>query len=427
MARVQVILDRLVDVFPMIPHVTTAPQATLEQLHAFHTPLHVNSVLKWCGKIERSMEELDRLATDSRPASAARRDVLKQYSCLDIDGDTTIMRYTREAALHAAGAACAAVDAVMTGACTNAFCAVRPPGHHAEPHKAMGFCFFNNIGVAAMHAIHAHGVRRVAIVDFDVHHGNGTDTKARRAAPGELLYISTHQKPPCFPGTGIAADNTSNVCNVEMDESTSSATFRSKFVDHVEPKLLAYNPELLLISAGFDAHRDDPLANVNLTADDFYWVTSRLVDAAIAGASCRGRIVSVLEGGYHLRALADSAEAHVRALTECFRALPAPHDDQIVAVELCQGMERVTVCDALRPSLRLTLSSVHCKAKHLKTVVVVLAGGMDVEAQWMQLRQAAAAKLNMKKSHKLRTKEGRVVEAADALLALANDAVLYMS
>ncbi|RQM19567.1 hypothetical protein B5M09_011411 [Aphanomyces astaci] len=425
-----------------MPHITTFPAATLEQLHAFHTPLHVNAVLKWCGKIERSMDELDRIATDPRATAgnvtaflstilSTRRDTLLQYSSLDIDGDTTIMRYTREAALHAAGAACAAVDAVMTGACANAFCAVRPPGHHAEPHKAMGFCFFNNIGVAAMHAIAGHGVQRVAIVDFDVHHGNGTDTKARTPDMAHrLLYISTHQKPPCFPNSGHAIRNSSNVCNVEMDAATSSSAFRSKFRTEVEPTLRAFAPNLLLISAGFDAHRDDPMANVNLMADDFYWVTSRLV--WIASAVCQGRIVSVLEGGtsidwYHLRALADSAEAHIRALTEVVPVLNHENEqDQIVSIEsdLCDSVQVLSITDH-PPSLRVTLSSLQGKSKKLKSVAVLLSGSTD--AQWTQLCVAAKTKLNMKKTQKLRTKRGAVVESADALLTLHNDVVLYMS
>ncbi|RHY78055.1 hypothetical protein DYB34_007104 [Aphanomyces astaci] len=398
-----------------MPHITTFPAATLEQLHAFHTPLHVNAVLKWCGKIERSMDELDRIATDPRATAgnvtaflsanlSTRRDTLLQYSSLDIDGDTTIMRYTREAALHAAGAACAAVDAVMTGACANAFCAVRPPGHHAEPHKAMGFCFFNNIGVAAMHAIAGHGVQRVAIVDFDVHHGNGTDTKARTPDMAHrLLYISTHQKPPCFPNSGHAIRNSSNVCNVEMDAATSSSAFRSKFRTEVEPTLRAFAPNLLLISAGFDAHRDDPMANVNLMADDFYWVTCRLV--RIASAVCQGRIVSVLEGGtsivgfcvlryyrYHLRALADSAEAHIRALAEAVPILNHENEqDQIVSIEsdLCDSVQVLSITDH-PPSLRVTLSSLQLK----KLKSVLLTGSAD--AQWTQLCVAAKTKLNMK-------------------------------
>ncbi|KAF0685424.1 Aste57867_22690 [Aphanomyces stellatus] len=399
--RVQTILDRMAAVFPELPHRTDAPAATLEQLHAFHTSMHVNAVLKWCAKIERSMAELDRL--DKTPATAARRETLMQYTTLDIDGDTALMRYTREAALHAAGTACTAVDAVLRGDCTNAFCAIRPPGHHAEPFKSMGFCIFNNVGVAAMHAVQTHGLARVAIVDFDVHHGNGTETKAKDVP--QLLYVSTHQAPPCFPGTGYADNNTHNIWNVEMKPATSSAAFRHLFVHEVEPTLRAFHPELILVSAGFDAHANDPMANVNLCADDYYWVTLRL--KAIAATYCRGRLVSVLEGGYHLRALGDSVEAHVRAL------LTADDENDELSLSSLQ------LGDAT-PSMAQLRVMLSCQGKQ-KLVVLSAPITMD------QLRQQGKAKMKMKKSHVLRTKHGAMVETDAALQALANDVVLYMS
>ncbi len=228
-----------------------------------------------------------------------------------LDPDTIVSPSSGEAALRAAGAVCAAVDAVVADGGTNAFCAGRPPGHHAEPARAMGFCLFNNVAIGAVHARQAHGLDRVAVVDFDVHHGNGTQAMFENDA--DLFYASTHQWPN-YPGTGDPSERgvAGNIVNATLRPGEGSAEFRAAMGDIVLPKLRAFRPELLMISAGFDAHGDDPLAQLNLATDDFAWVTSRLME--IAAESCAGRVVSVLEGGYNLDALAACVAAHVRAL-----------------------------------------------------------------------------------------------------------------
>lgn len=227
-----------------------------------------------------------------------------------IDGDTILSPESGEAALRAAGALCAAVDAVMVGEGSNAFCAVRPPGHHAEATEAMGFCLFNNVAIGALHARAAHGCERVAVVDFDVHHGNGTQAMFERDR--NLFFASTHQS-PFYPGTGLASERgVGNIVNVPLRSGSGSAQFRAAMSDTVLPALVAFQPEFILISAGFDAHRDDPLAGLRLTDEDFAWVTEEILD--VARKSCAGRVVSTLEGGYDLHAIATSACAHVREL-----------------------------------------------------------------------------------------------------------------
>lgn len=227
-----------------------------------------------------------------------------------LDGDTPISPATLGAAWHAAGACCAAVDAVCAGADTRAFCAVRPPGHHAEPDHGMGFCLFNNAAIAAAQALHAHNLERVAIIDFDVHHGNGT-AEAFKSKPA-VLYISTHQH-PCYPGTGIPnRTDADNMLNIPLPVGTDSARFRLAITERVIPALHHFKPQLMLLSAGFDAHRWDPLAEINLETKDYGWLTEQLVQVALLHAN--GRIVSVLEGGYHPEALAASVVEHIRAL-----------------------------------------------------------------------------------------------------------------
>ena len=228
-----------------------------------------------------------------------------------LDPDTIVSPSSGEAALRAAGAVCAAVDAVVAGGASNAFCAGRPPGHHAEPARAMGFCLFNNVAIGAVHARQAHGLGRVAVVDFDVHHGNGTQAMFEDDA--NLFYGSTHQWPN-YPGTGDPSERgvAGNIVNATLRPGEGSAEFRAAMTEVVLPKLRAFRPDLLMISAGFDAHRDDPLAQLNLVTDDFAWVTDRLME--VAAESCAGRVVSVLEGGYNLDALAAGVAAHVRAL-----------------------------------------------------------------------------------------------------------------
>ena len=227
-----------------------------------------------------------------------------------IDGDTVMSAGSAEAALRAAGAVCAAIDSVMAGEIDNAFCAVRPPGHHAEPGRAMGFCLFNNVAVGALYAREKHGIGRVAVVDFDVHHGNGT--QAAFEADGDLFYASTHQW-PLYPGTGAAGETgVGNICNVPLFAGSGSVEFRRAMSDTVFPALEAFRPDMILVSAGFDAHKDDPLAGLKFRTEDYGWVTARL--AEIAAGLCRGRLVSALEGGYDLSALADSVAVHVGAL-----------------------------------------------------------------------------------------------------------------
>ena len=228
-----------------------------------------------------------------------------------IDADTIMCPASGRAALHAAGAVVAAVDAVVAGEADNAFCAVRPPGHHAEPARAMGFCLFNNAAIGALRARAAHGLDRVAVVDFDVHHGNGTQA-AFWDDPG-LFYASTHQS-PLYPGSGAASERGvgGNIVNVPLRPMSGSAEFRQGFSRVILPALDAFRPQMLVISAGFDAHKSDPLAQLMLDEADYAWATEELV--AVARRHGDGRIVSTLEGGYDLAALSASAAAHVRVL-----------------------------------------------------------------------------------------------------------------
>ena len=228
-----------------------------------------------------------------------------------LDADTFMSRGSATAARRGAGGAIAAVDAVMEGWAQNAFVATRPPGHHAERHRAMGFCLFATAAIAALHARARWGLRRVAVVDFDVHHGNGTQDIFERDP--ELFYVSSHQH-PCYPGTGAAAERGvgNNILNLPLPPGTGSAEFRRAWERVALPALDAWAPELLIVSAGFDAHRADPLAELRLETEDFGWLTDQLL--AVADRHCQGRLVSVLEGGYDLTALAASAALHVRRL-----------------------------------------------------------------------------------------------------------------
>lgn len=227
-----------------------------------------------------------------------------------IDPDTVISPQSGEAALRASGAIVAAINAVVAGDATNAFCAVRPPGHHAEPGRSMGFCLFNNIAVGALHARAAHGLDKIAVVDFDVHHGNGTQA-VFESDPG-LLFASSHQY-PYYPGTGAASEiGVGNVINVPLASGSGSAEFRAGVEDRILPALRAFRPELILVSAGFDAHARDPLASLLLSEDDYAWITLEL--CAVAGEFCDGRLVATLEGGYDLEALAASVAVHVHEL-----------------------------------------------------------------------------------------------------------------
>ncbi|ARP75924.1 histone deacetylase family protein [Bordetella genomosp. 6] len=227
-----------------------------------------------------------------------------------IDADTSMNRHTYEAALHAAGAGVAAVDAVLGGEAVTAFCSVRPPGHHAERDHAMGFCFLNNIAIAARHALDFHGLQRVALVDFDVHHGNGTEHAF--AGDPRALMCGFFQH-PFFPNSG-ADDPAPNMLNVPVAAYTGGAAIRTIVRDQWLPRLHAHRPELILISAGFDAHREDDMAQMGLVEADYAWITDRLVE--VADQHCQGRIVSTLEGGYNLSALGRSVVAHIRSLSK---------------------------------------------------------------------------------------------------------------
>ena len=237
-------------------------------------------------------------------------DAVPEEGRVRVDPDTVISADSGEASLRAAGAMVAAVEAVMAGEAANAFCAVRPPGHHAESQRSMGFCLFNNVAVGALHAREALGADRVAVVDFDVHHGNGT--QAIFEDDPSLFFASTHEF-PLYPGTG-RADETGcgNIVNVPLRPGSGSAEFRAGMERGVFPALRVFSPDLILVSAGFDAHESDPLATLRLVEDDYAWVSERL--CGIADEVCGGRLVATLEGGYDLDALAASVAVHVRAL-----------------------------------------------------------------------------------------------------------------
>jgi acetoin utilization deacetylase AcuC-like enzyme len=227
-----------------------------------------------------------------------------------IDGDTVMNPHTLHAACYAAGAVVSAVDAVMAKEATTAFCAVRPPGHHASREQAMGFCFYNNIAVAALHALEKHGLQRVAIIDFDVHHGNGTE--AIFAHDSRVLMCSFFQH-PLFPGCGVN-NPAPNMVNIPVPAYTSGDVVRQLVTEHWLPRLAEYQPELVLISAGFDAHREDDLAQMGLVEADYAWLTEQIV--AVADQYAQGRVVSSLEGGYNLSALGRSVVTHIKALSK---------------------------------------------------------------------------------------------------------------
>lgn len=259
-----------------------APLASIDQIERVHAAIHVETIL------------------EHAPETDFRR----------IDADTAMSPGSVEAALRAAGAVVHAVDEVMAGRAHNAFCAIRPPGHHAEPDQAMGFCLFNNVAIGALHARDAHGMKRPAVIDFDVHHGNGT--QAAFEADASLFYASTHQY-PLYPGTGAPDEHgVGNILNACLAPGSGSAEFRATFADVVMPALAKFDPDFIFISAGFDAHDQDPLADLHLTDEDYGWATAELV--RYAEKHCGGRVVSALEGGYDLAALASATKAHVRAL-----------------------------------------------------------------------------------------------------------------
>ena len=230
-----------------------------------------------------------------------------------LDGDTWLSPGSVDAALRAVGGACAAVDAVLGGAAASAFLAARPPGHHAEAETAMGFCLFGTVAIAAKHALDHHGLSRVAIVDFDVHHGNGT--QALMWAEPRCLFASSHQR-PLYPGTGAASETGAHgqIVNLPLGQGSGGAAMRAGYEARILPAIDAWKPELILVSAGFDAHADDPLAGLEWQAEDYDWLTRRICD--LAADHAQGRVVSCLEGGYDLAALAASVRAHVGVLQE---------------------------------------------------------------------------------------------------------------
>ncbi len=261
----------------------TAPRAERSQLGRVHNMKFISDILS-------SMPKTDRVDVDF--------------------SGTVISPKSDEAALRAAGAVCAAVDAVVKGEAKNAFCAVRPPGHHAEPNRTMGFCLFNNVAVGAFHAREAHGIERIAVVDFDVHHGNGTETMLRGG--GAMLFASIHQA-FLFPHSH-KANNTDhgNIINIGLTRNTKGGAFRDAFEARVLARLDEFKPDFLLVSAGFDAHLLDPVGGMKLNDQDYGWISEALVDAA--RRHCGGRLVSVLEGGYHPNAVASAGAIHVKAL-----------------------------------------------------------------------------------------------------------------
>ena len=260
-----------------------APQATVEQLSRVHPERYVQAIL----------------AVRPEPDDSVA-----------LDGDTIMSWGSAEAALRSAGAAVAGVDAVCRGEVRRVFCATRPPGHHAEPNRPMGFCLFANAAIAARHAQAVHGIAKVAVVDFDVHHGNGT--QACFEQDSSLFYASSHQW-PLYPGTGDAHETgMGNIVNALLPPGADGTAFRNAWEREVLPALEAFAPGLLIVSAGFDAHARDPLAQLRVREADFAWLTERLCQ--IADRHCGGRLVSILEGGYDLDALASSTAAHVRAL-----------------------------------------------------------------------------------------------------------------
>ena len=228
-----------------------------------------------------------------------------------LDADTHVSPGSLEPAMRAVGGCCAAVDAVLAGEATNAFVAMRPPGHHAETSTAMGFCLFGNVSIAAKRALDHHGLARVAVIDFDVHHGNGTQDLLWNES--RAMFCSSQQM-PLYPGSGAAHETGAHgqIVNVPLDPMSGGAEMRAAYDTVIFPAVQEFKPEMILISAGFDAHQDDPLANLNWTTDDFAWVTRRICE--IGDHLCDGRIVSTLEGGYDLDALADSVAVHVEAL-----------------------------------------------------------------------------------------------------------------
>jgi acetoin utilization deacetylase AcuC-like enzyme len=292
-------------------HAHVTPDGHPEQVARLHEVLRVLETRDLI-RVEAPLASDDDLCLAHPLAHVqAMRAASPETGIKQLDPDTWMAPGSLTAALRAAGGAVRAVDMVMSGEVANAFVACRPPGHHAERATAMGFCLFGNVAIAAKHALERHGLDRGAIVDFDVHHGNGTEDLLRDDA--RVLFISTHEM-PLYPGTGDPAEvgDHDNVVNIALTAGTDGSLYRKIMDNRILPRLEAFEPQMILISAGFDAHKDDPLANVSLGTDDFGWITRALTDAA--GRMCQGRVVSCLEGGYNIPALGASAAAHVDEL-----------------------------------------------------------------------------------------------------------------
>ena len=292
------------------PHHPESPERLKAVVDALRTPDFVS--LAWRDAPMGTVEQLRLIHDADYIDEIVQSAPTRGYVPLDA-GDTIMSPGSWEAVMRCVGAACAGVDAVMDGQARNVFCATRPCGHHAEPAKAMGFCIFNQAAIAAAYAHEVHKLERVAVVDFDVHHGNGT--QAAFFDRPELFYASSHQS-PFYPGTGARSETgvNHNIVNAPLPRGCDSAQFRAAMTSLILPALRAFAPDILIVSAGFDAHRLDPLAGMNLEDSDFHWVTRELMQ--IADETCDGRIVSILEGGYSLEALATSTVAHVSALME---------------------------------------------------------------------------------------------------------------
>jgi acetoin utilization deacetylase AcuC-like enzyme len=287
-----------------------------ERLHAIEDQLIASRIDRFLDHREAPEAAVDQIERVHSAGAVARvRDNVPPPGdgYFPLDGDTSLNPWSWKAALRAAGAAVAATDAVIRGEIDNAFCAVRPPGHHARPTEAMGFCLFNNVAIAARHALEAHGLERVAIVDFDVHHGNGTE-EAFVDEP-RVLMVSFFQH-PFYPycGTGRDRQLSSNMINVPVPAYTKGDEVRKLVTEKWLPALHAHRPEMIFISAGFDAHREDDMAQLGLVEADYAWMTRQIM--GVAKQHCGGRVVSCLEGGYNLSALARSVVAHVKVLAE---------------------------------------------------------------------------------------------------------------
>lgn len=280
-ARLAAIEDQLI-ASGLISHLqqADAPRATREQLERVHAAGYLNAV----------------------------EEIAPKHGIVHLDADTAMNPHTLDAALHAAGAAVLATDMVIEGRAETAFCSVRPPGHHAVRERAMGFCIYNNVAVAAAHALEQHGLQRVAVADFDVHHGNGTEEIFEN--DGRVLMVSTFQH-PFYPYSG-AEGRSERMVNIPLAARSGSREFRAAVEQHWLPALEAFRPQMLFISAGFDAHREDDMAMLNFVEADYAWVTAKL--KTVAAQHAQGRIVSLLEGGYALSALGRSVVAHLRAL-----------------------------------------------------------------------------------------------------------------